>query len=356
MLASNFVVAFVLILTLTGTVLSPAKFILPAYFALFFPLTIILNIGFVLFWILARKWHFLVSLSLLLFSAPKINDVFPIHFGKTKTIEANNTVSILSYNTMMCGKLIKHTKRNPNKVIQYMLDSNADIICIQEFTVSTSDEHLTESDMIRIFKEYPYRQIRYQQILPSNLSGVATFSKYPIVNKQNIDYPSKYNASIYSDIKINGKIIRVVNNHLESNRLTENDKAMPIKLKDSFDTEQLSGITLHFSKKLATAYRLRAVQADAVAKVIDNSPYKLIVCSDLNDVPASYTYTKVKGKLTDAFSETGTGFGWTFNEKFYRFRIDYIFYDPQAFSVVEFRVDKVNYSDHYPLICKLNIN
>lgn len=359
MLASNLVVVFVMLLTLLGTVLSPSKVVFPAYFALLFPLTIVLNIAFVVFWALVRKWYFLLSLSLLVLSAHKINDVFPVHFGKTQTVEtddSSDTFTILSYNTMMCGKLVKHTKRNSNNVIQYMLDSDADILCIQEFTVSKKDEHLTESDIIKAFKKYPYKHIQYKQELKYNRSGVATFSKYPIVNKQTIDYKSDYNVSIFSDIDINGKMIRVFNNHLESNRLTESDKALPSRLKNNFDTEQLTGITLHFSRKLATAYRLRAKQADAVAAAIAESPYKVVVCGDLNDVPTSYAYTRIKGDLKDAFSETGTGFGLTFNERFYRFRIDYVFYNPVVFSPVLFYIDKVDYSDHYPLFCKLRIN
>ncbi|MDO9155130.1 MAG: endonuclease, partial [Paludibacter sp.] len=69
----------------------------------------------------------------------------------------------------------------------------------------------------------------------------------------------------------------------------------------------------------------------------------------------SYTYTKVKGKkLKDAFAETGTSLGWTFNQFIYRFRIDYVFYDPEL-KLVEFKVSRFKASDHYPVHCKLNI-
>jgi len=351
----NVLAALIMIITLTGTVLSPEKFLLPAYFTLVFPLIIVLNIGFVVFWILARKWYFLLSLSMLLFSATQINDTFPIHFGKTETDLSKNTIHILSYNTMGSGKLVKHTKRKPNKVIQYILDSNADIVCLQEFAVSKNKEHLTQVDINRIFNKYPYKHIQYNYNIDSRHSGVATFSKFPIINKQKVDYESGFNGSIYSDIVIDGKIIRLVNNHLESNKITEKEKGMPFQLKDDFDAEKLSGITLHFSRKLGEAYKLRAHQTDAVARVISQSPYKVIVCGDFNDVPASYAYTKIKGKLKDAFSETGNGFGFTFIEKYYHFRIDYVLYDSTAFSPSKFKIDKVNYSDHFPVLCDLNI-
>jgi len=358
LMGSNIVAAFFLLMALTGSVLSPDKIIYPAYFALAFPIAIFVNIGFVLFWMLARKWFFLLSLSFLLFSGTEIKNTFPVHFGKTEPVQSTNPVRLLTYNTRMSGELKKHTRRSPNKVIQYILDSDADIVCLQEFTVSNNKEYLTEEDMYRIFKKYPYKQIQYKIRIKDQLrmSGVATFSKFPIINKQVIEFPSYYNISIFSDINIHGKIIRLVNNHLESNRLTEHDKDMPLKLKDNFDTKDLKGITLHFSHKLAIAYKLRSIQADAVAKVIAASPYKVIVCGDFNDVPTSYAYTKVKGELKDAFAETGNGLGWTYNDRYYHFRIDYVFYDSVAFTPIQYKTDKVNYSDHYPVLCKLNIN
>jgi len=356
MMVANLLAAFIMVMSLIGTVLSPEEFILPAYLSLAFPMMIALNIGFVIFWMLARKWFFLISLSLLLFSATQINDTFPIRFGKTKkmeTVHSKKYIHILTYNTMQSGLLKKHTKRKPNKVIQYILDSNADIVCLQEFAVSDKSEYLTQADIFRIFRIYPYKHIQYVYNEDKRHSGVATFSKYPIINKQKVNYHSNFNGSIFSDININGKIIRLVNNHLESNKITEQDKNMPGKLKNKFNAENLSGITLHFSRKLGEAYKLRAHQADAVARVIAESPYKVLVCGDFNDVPASYAYTQVKGKLNDAFSETGKGFGWTFNERYYHFRIDYILYDSTAFSPTRFKVDNVDYSDHHPVLCDL---
>jgi len=176
-MASNMVAVLFMLMTLIGTAVSPDKLTLPAYFALIFPLTIFANIAFVVFWLIARKWFFLISLSVLLFSASEINNTIPVHFGKTKAAPSNNPISLLTYNTKMSGEQKKHTRRNPNKVMQYVLDSDADIVCLQEFTVSSNNEYLTEKDIYRIFKKYPYKHILYKQKKKDNisLSGVATF-------------------------------------------------------------------------------------------------------------------------------------------------------------------------------------
>ena len=351
--ALNTLVALLLGLTLVGSVISPEQFVLPSYFGLGFPYLVAVNLAFVFFWILLRNWFFLVSFTLLLFGATEINDTFPLHIRKSGAPQTNHTLRILTYNTMMSGKLVKHTKKKPNKVIQYILDADADIVCLQEFTVSNKEEYLTEDDIYRIFRKYPYKQISYKLKQRSKLFGIATFSRFPIVNKKCINYPSFGNISILTDIRVYGKTIRVINNHLESNRLTDDDKVMPLRLKDNFDAENLTGVTRHLSRKLGAGYKVRAKQADIVAKVIANSPHKVIVCGDFNDVPPSYTYTKMKGGLMDVFSEIGKGFGWTFNERYYHFRIDYVLYDSTAFTPLKFKMDRVKYSDHYPVICKL---
>lgn len=359
MMAMNLSAIASMLLILAGTIVNPNAFIFPAYFSLAQPIIIVANIFFILFWLLARKWYFILSFSVLLLSATQIKDSFPVHFSsqsKTKVdTSSEKSIHILTYNMMMSGKLVKHTHSHPNKVIQYILDKDADIVCLQEFMVSKKKQYLTHADMLHIFSNYPYKHISYIRQYGSRLNGIATLSKYPIITQKRIKYKSEANLSICSDILVSGETIRVINNHLESNRITENDKSMPYKLKSNFDAENLKDLTWHFSRKLGNAYRLRANQADAVAKEIEHSPHHVLLCGDFNDVPGSYAYTKVKGDLKDVFSETGTGFGWTFYQRFYGFRIDYIFYDSLAFRPLSFHSDKVTYSDHYPVFCTMQL-
>jgi len=352
MLATNLLVVFLMVLSLLGTVVSPEYFVLPAYSTLFFPIIIFFNAAFVLIWLLARKWYFLISLVVILLATPQVGDTIPLHFKRNKIEVSGHPISILSYNTMMSGGLQKHTENQKNPVLQYILDSDADIVCLQEFAVSRKKEYLTDEDVRRIFRKYPYKHIWYNLNLSWARAGVATFSRYPIVKRYNIPASSKYMSSIYSDIVVGGDTLRLFNNHLESNRLTESDRKMPVDLSDNFNTKSLSGTTLHLSKKLGEAYIARAKQADSIAYEREKSPYPVLICGDFNDVPVSYTYSKIKGNLKDAFSETGVGLGWTMNLPLYKFRIDYVLHD-KTFAVADFYVSKVDYSDHYPVRCKL---
>lgn len=355
-IAANLTVAGLLLLSLAGSFVSPQKSVLIAFTTLIFPFLVVLNSAFVIFWAVTRQWFFLLSLFLLLISAPQIKNSFPLNFGRLDSQPAGKKISILTYNTQLNDAVKKHTENNPNKIIKYILKTNADVVCLQEFAVGHKPSQLTHDDVIKILKNYPYNYIVYKKVQGWCKYGNAVFSKFPIINADTVDYFSKYNISIYADLKIGKDTIRIINNHLESNGLTEKDKAKPIRLTDNFSTDELTETTRHLSRKLNVAYKVRAAQADALAAFSEASPYKTLVLGDLNDVPASYVYNKVKGKyLNDAFADTGRGFGWTFNESIYRFRIDYVLYDSN-FGVVDFKVGKYRASDHYPVHCTLVIN
>ena len=114
-------------------------------------------------------------------------------------------------------------------------------------------------------------------------------------------------------------------------------------------------------RKMKYAFSQRGVQADVIRKEINRSPYKVVVCGDLNDVPNSYAYVTVRKNLDDAFLEKGSGLGKTFisgRSKFLTWlptlRIDYIFTDP-SLQVDQFRMVTRKLSDHRGLITDLKL-
>lgn len=72
-------------------------------------------------------------------------------------------------------------------------------------------------------KAYPYYSVRRQ-----NRSDVqlACFSKYPILSVSPIDYESTYNGSVKYVLAVNNDTVTLINNHLESNKLTKEDRGM----------------------------------------------------------------------------------------------------------------------------------
>lgn len=76
----------------------------------------------------------------------------------------------------------------------------------------------------------------------------------------------------------------------------------------------------------------------------------------MNNSAFSYVYRNIKGTMIDAFESAGSGFGASYNFKYYPARIDYVFVE-EGVEVKEFKTDNsVELSDHYPVYTRLNLS
>lgn len=265
-------------------------------------------------------------------------------FSFSPEIESKNTeksISLLSYNVHFFNFF------KPDNAMDYIKYCDADIICIQEFTCSRElmDKFSLAAIRLSLYK-YPYSHIEFLGGNKNMKKGIATFSKYPIIKKEKIDLSSNNHGAINSYIKIKKDTLQVINCYLESNRLTTEDK-------DITKWEKENDPIKNIYNKLSRAANERRKQADlVVSKKNENIPS--IVCGDMNDVPSSYVYRRLRGDYEDAFLSLGKGLGNTFHEGIYNFRIDYIFFnnfvEPHLFSV-----DKIEKSDHYPILFKFEL-
>lgn len=322
-------------------------------FGLVFPVFLLLNVAFILFWICMRDSWCLFSLSVVLLLWVPVGNT--VAMNKKNTVPQNNpALSILSYNTMACAQFARHTEAKPNKVLQYIVQENPDVVCLQEFGVAKNQPDLLIAEVKKALADYKYSHIEYTINTKRKSVGVATFSKFPIIKKNNLKIDSRFNGAIASDIVFHGDTIRVLNCHLESNKLTENDVQMQSDLVRNFDSKRAGIYAGFITKKLTEAYHLRSKQARQVAESIRTSPHPVLVCGDFNDVPTSYTYHTIKSakKLTDTFVEAGNGLGFTYQKNLMHVRIDYIMHD-DYFCTAKCEVDKTKHSDHYPISCQV---
>lgn len=337
---------------LLSSIIPSDKFVWFSYLGLIFPILILIQLGFVLFWIIRKKWLFLISLSLLAISFPAVNRAFTLPFHKSYTlIENKSTVKLLTYNVSIFGgeKEFQH-------IMNLIEETDADIVCLQEFGFYTSHNLLTEYQILsRLRKHYPYRHLWYKN-QNSNVSwGIATFSKYQIIKKKKIDYASAYNVSMYSDIVIGSDTVRVFNNHLESNKFTIHDVKHYRSLSEDFSREKLWLITENMSYKLGAAYRVRAQQARTVSEAITQSPHPVVVCGDFNDVPQSYTYRTIAQGLCDIQFATSWGYNYTFYTNGMLVNIDHVLVNEKYITPLAYNIIHESYSDHYPVITEWQI-
>ncbi|MDR1593835.1 MAG: endonuclease/exonuclease/phosphatase family protein, partial [Prevotellaceae bacterium] len=312
-----------LFLCFLSVYVSPAKIWLLAYFGLLFQLVFLVNILMLIFWIVRRKKKFII-LHIIAF-VPNIffSGYFFRPFGGEKEVDASSeNIKLLTYNLQ--GFRIPYQKNTTQeKIAEFINAEKPDIVCLQEFY---TNDKVTEKLFASLLDEYKYQAVFYSVKRKNTSYGVATFSRYPIKMTLEIPFENTANAAMYTDIDVNGKIIRVYNVHLQSIKLNIN-KLLSGKNNRFDEIEEASS-------RLRTAFIKRAGQVDIMAKHIDVSPYPVIVCGDFNDTPVSYTYNKLRGDRLDTFCEAGKGMPSTYRLAVVPFfRIDYILHDKNMESL-----------------------
>jgi endonuclease/exonuclease/phosphatase family metal-dependent hydrolase len=344
---ANVLTALLLIASAFSDRVPPEKNLLFSYLGLVFPFICLLNVFFISYWLLFRRWKYiLIGAIAFIICWQSVCSYFPLHFGN-EPITGENVIKVLTYNVM--GFAYKdHTGKSPNEIINYIAGSNADIVCMQEYYSHKSGKGLTAAKLDKALAMYPYKSV----VLVNNSNwGLAVYSKYPISGSRRINYKSKNNSSSIHEIDINGKNLTLINNHLESFKLTMEDKTRYSDFIKRAGAETFDGLKGTIQQKLGPAYLIRAKQARAIANEIRHTKSDfLLVCGDFNDTPVSYAHRTIQGALSDAFVESGRGLGITYNQNFFLFRIDNILHSSNM-KAIKCQVDKVKYSDHYPLWC-----
>ena len=352
----NALALIALLLAAFSDYISPFREVFFSYLGLFFPFIFLFNLALFFVWLFTKQWK-LAGLNFLVFliCMGSIHTYFPIN-RKTNDVP-EDCIKLLTYNVMRFGQPDSKSKEESNKILQFIRHNDADIVCIQEFGVSKNNpKMLTEDDVYKTLDKYPYRNIeKFKSPQAGEIFGVVVFSKFPILSEKKVPYESSYNGSIVCELDIRGKKVTLINNHLESNKLSQEERNDYYQMTQEPDSRSLDVFTKMMSKRLTPAFRLRALQAQIVAKVIEENknPY-IIVCGDFNDTPISYTRRKIKGNLRDAFVDSGRGLGITYNRYRFLFRIDYILHSSNIQSY-NCTVGKFRTSDHFPVWCYLEL-
>lgn len=357
---TNVVALLLLIGSVSAWDVAPSKFIGFSYLGLLFPIILVINIAYLLLWLFTRNWKLvLVSTLVLLYCINPISTYFPYHFGERKS-SSSDTLRVMTYNVMAFNWYLRHNGV-VNPVFRFVRKVNADVVCMQEYMVDrqSGGSVATNKQVKQLLKNYPYYSV--VELPASNshsIYGLACYSKYPIVKTEKIPYSATtFNGSAIFRIKVKGKTISVINNHLESNKITSQDKQLYHNFLKTKDSEMIEGVINNIKSKLKPAFTQREAQAELLATYIEKERSQtdgIIVCGDFNDTPISYTYNTVKGNLLDAFVQRGKGVGITYHRNKFLFRIDYIFHDKNM-RTYRVKVPRVKFSDHYPVVADIEL-
>jgi endonuclease/exonuclease/phosphatase family metal-dependent hydrolase len=350
----NIIAAGSLIIAYLSNFISPALIWPVAFFGLAYPIILIVNLGFVVLWVWKRSLLVFISLIFLITGITNIGRYIQVNVFH-KPIVIHDGIKLLSYNVRAFnfygwekGGAVREN------ILNFINRQKPDIVCIQEFLTRENRPGQSLQNVDSKLAHLPFKQVYYSFHGKEFINyGIATYSKYPILNKGSIKFGDSYNACIYSDLLIKGDTVRVFNVHLESIKFRNNDYVFMDSLLLDFNSKRFNEAK-DISGRLKRAFIKRAQQVDELNKYISLSPYPVIICGDFNDTPVSYTYQKIRGDLKDAFMSSGTGIGNTYRGNFPSFRIDFIFYS-NAISSTVYKTTHVNYSDHYPISCEFGL-
>lgn len=326
----NSFIAAMLLLSYILPYVSPKSFAFLSVLSLAVPLLIILNSLFVVYWLFKVKKQLLLSLFILILGYSYVNSLY--QFTTSKNIEDENNLSIMNYNVRLFNLYNWIPEEHiETQIVDFIKKVQPDIICFQEYHPQDNVD----------FSFYKYKY--------ENLSGIrvqygqAIFSKYPIIESGSVEFPNTANNAIYADVVKNEDTIRIYNVHLQSLHIDADVE----NLKNE-DSERLI-------KRIGETFKMQQLQTELFLKHKEKSPYKIVISGDFNNTPYSYVYKEIKGDLIDTFHEAGSGFGRTFNFKYFPIRIDFILVD-KAFKINGFKSFEEKFSDHYPILAKVSLH
>ncbi|UKT62952.1 endonuclease/exonuclease/phosphatase family protein [Pedobacter mucosus] len=348
------IAVFLLLGTVAGTI-DPRKHALIAFFGLAYPFMLLLNIIFLAWWILSKKWILAICTFIIIaFGFKTLKATFGVGGTEGEDLKASNSIRMMTYNVhnfkLYGGDNDESVKAQMLKVISRQ---NPDIICFQEFYTRYKGDFDTVDSLKRLLKT------KFYYFVPISKNefeafGLAIFSKYPIKKSAQIPFADNFagNMSIYADLDINGKTLRVYNVHFQSISFEKQDYDYLDKVKAMKTDIQPSKRIL---KMLKGAFLKRSNQVDIMKKEMDSCKTPFLIAGDFNDTPASYVVTQITHGLNNAFIKKGSGFGKTYNGKFPNFQIDYIA-TSKDIEVLNYKITQAKLSDHFPVRSDLRWN
>ena len=326
------------LITLAGFLLpyvAPKKYPVLSVLSLGFPLLLLFNIFFLIYWGIQLKKQIILTLFVLLIGLPFYKLFYKLT-GTEKEIETND-ITLMSYNVHLFNKFDWMPNVDvTDDVAAFVKVHNADIVCLQEFTPNAN---------------FKLSGFKYKHIVTKGKyiqSGLAIYSKYPIISRGDLDFNNSNNNAIYVDVNINGNLLRIYTMHLESIKIGEDINTDPSEIYEKKSRKIFN--------KLKKAFKDQQEQAEQILKHREYVKSPVIVCGDMNNSAFSYVYRTIRGELNDSFVEAGKGFGKSYDFALFPARIDYILTDKQL-EVKEFKTHQdFKKSDHFPVISRFKIN
>lgn len=355
LLALTISLSVALVISYLTPYISPKTFGSLTIMGHFAPILYILVLICLLLWLIARRWKIAGAVALLLLPGIfHVSQFYNITFMREaeSSAESNNSLTVVTYNVR--GFYNDNGKRVVKDFADYIAQSNsfnkdkvraADVICLQEFSIDADGVNVIDS-----LVKSSYKDMYINDVHESENVVLRTYSCYPIVESGSIAGMGR-GTSQWVDIVREQDTIRIFNNHFYTMSISDDDSDDIAHGKILSDGERMKSII----ERVADNSTVRTDHVDTLLKVVAATPYRHIVVGDFNDTPMSYVYNRMTEKLTDLFTEKGSGFGYTYRPMWGWLRIDYVMYS-DGLEPLQYKSDtEVVLSDHIPVSAQFDI-
>ncbi|MBD5322328.1 MAG: hypothetical protein HDS01_06125 [Bacteroides sp.] len=350
----NILVAVATIVAAYGGYADPSRHLMCALISMMLPgiliaglLTAIIDLIF--------RWRFaLIQCVAWLISLPSLLVYSPMHIGTEKLTpeEESRSFTLLTYNVLQFWDFRGNVPGlERNATIDYILDTDADIVNLQEveFIKSWPLWQITDGQIRELTERYPYRVVNVSKDL-------TVLSKYPF---EFLSIPMPGNSSekmALFRLNVMGETIHLFNVHLESIGLSMADKQLYTDLFKKAPASELAlkremrDVKHQLIDKLSAAFKKRVNQARFIRETIDSIGGNFIVAGDFNDIQGCYAIRTILGDdMHDAYADNAFGPTITYHGNRFYFRIDHVLYGGDLRAVDIERGNQPS-SDHYPLL------
>ncbi len=352
----NLLVTISLLLSAWLPYLDPRQYWPSGFAGLFFLISWTINFLFIILWLIWKRHYYWISLLGVALSGNALYNSVGMHISSEPPISdpEKKQFTVMTFNTSNMG--LKDYREDTSlqlSIYTTLQHASPDILCLQEFYTNEGPGFSNHIDSMKRVLQYPYHFFTSDKTHWNYWHyGIVLFSRYSIVRASRI--PCGYSTAgsgssiLQADVVLYGDTVRFITAQLQSYMFRDDDYKLLEAGEGSF-----SALRTLASKMKHTIYK-RAGQSRQLAGLILASPYKVIVCGDLNDTPVSYTYYTVSANLQDAFLHKGYGVGRTLSFLAPTLRIDYILAQPPL-KVHAYTTYARKGFQHFPVMASLSL-
>lgn len=355
----NAILALGLVLTTLAGAIAPSRSVIPSLLAFGYVPMLLANLAMVLIWLFMGRWELLLSVAAIAVRWTMVPLL--LQAGGTSKVpsleEHPSRVTLMTYNVHQFqgnGTETARTDSIARLFVGLVRTESPDVLCLQEYA-AVRGVSVTDSLATMGYNHY-YGAHTASDGTPY---GTAVFSRFPITYVKRLDA-----EKVLVELFCEGQRMRVVCLHMDSYRFDTNDLEAVDRMRHGDVKEYMRrsdtlGTAADNSTLAKVKETIRSHEEEwnnTVAPVIDESSTPTIVAGDLNDIPFSWLYHQLSRRLTDTFTECGTGFSTTYRigspdmpRAPLSFRIDMVFRS-EGLRTLSYKRIRTPLSDHYPVM------